>query len=60
MFMQMFMFWGRLAEMGDNKMTLEAEIEMLSRKRDQLHQSIGELEREEHRLKLKTDKLDLQ
>ncbi|KAI6184137.1 Galactosylgalactosylxylosylprotein 3-beta-glucuronosyltransferase [Aphelenchoides bicaudatus] len=59
-FMQMFLYWGRLAEMGDDKMTLEAEVAMLTRKRDQLHLSINELQREQHRLQLKTDKLDLQ
>jgi cell division protein FtsL len=54
-------FWGRrMAEMGDNKMSLEAEIDMLTRKRDGLHQKIAELEREEHRMQLKFDKLDLQ
>jgi regulator of replication initiation timing len=56
----MVVFWGRLAEMDDNKMTLEAEIEMLTRKRDQLQQSVGSFEREQHRLQLKIDKLDLQ
>lgn len=55
------MLWGRrIAEMGDDKLSLEAEISMLSRKRDILHQRIGELEREEHRMQLRFDKIDLQ
>lgn len=54
-------FWGRrIAEMGDDKMSLEAEIDMLTRKRDGLHKKIAELEREEHRMQLKFDKMELQ
>lgn len=60
MFLQMIIFWGRLAEMGDDKMSLEAEVSMLTRKRDNLVQKVGELQREEHRMNLKLEKLELQ
>lgn len=46
--------------MGDDKMSLEAEVSMLTRKRDNLVQKVGELQREEHRMNLKLEKLELQ
>lgn len=58
--MQMVLFWSRMADMGDQKMTLEAEVEMLTRKKEQLTFKIIDLEREEHRMKLKIEKIDYQ
>lgn len=46
---QMVIFWSRMAEMSDNKMSLEAEVDMLTRKRDNLLLKNSELEREQHR-----------
>ncbi|KAI6196970.1 Galactosylgalactosylxylosylprotein 3-beta-glucuronosyltransferase [Aphelenchoides besseyi] len=60
MFFQMIVFWGRLAEMGDDKMTLEAQVDTLKRKKDSLDHKLVELEREKHRMELKLEKLDFQ
>ncbi|KAI6194400.1 Galactosylgalactosylxylosylprotein 3-beta-glucuronosyltransferase [Aphelenchoides besseyi] len=43
MFFQMIVFWGRLAEMGDDKMTLEAQVDTLKRKKDSLDHKIRDL-----------------
>ncbi|KAI6242806.1 Galactosylgalactosylxylosylprotein 3-beta-glucuronosyltransferase [Aphelenchoides fujianensis] len=60
MFCQMVVFWGRLAEMGDSKMTLEAEVATLERRKDSLDHKLAEMEREKHRMELKLEKLDFQ
>lgn len=60
LFWQLMMNWSRMAEMSDSKMTLEAEVDSLKRKKDNLQQKIHDLEREKHRLELKVDRLDVQ
>jgi galactosylgalactosylxylosylprotein 3-beta-glucuronosyltransferase 3 len=60
MVMQLILYWSSLAQMGDDKMSLEAEVQTLARKRDSLLLKVAELEREQHRGQLRLDKLDLQ
>lgn len=60
LFVQILLYTRHSAEMSDNKMSLEAEVAMLSRKRDNLHIKVNDLEREIHRSQLKVDKLELQ
>ncbi|CAD5216183.1 unnamed protein product [Bursaphelenchus xylophilus] len=57
---QTLMSWRSLMQLGEDKMSLEAETQMLERKRDNLIAKIHELERSKHRLALQEDKLDLQ
>ncbi|CAD5211632.1 unnamed protein product [Bursaphelenchus okinawaensis] len=57
---QTLMSWRSFLQMSESKMTVEAEVQMLSRKKDNLLERIHELERDKHRLEIQEDKLDLQ
>lgn len=58
--MQMFFFMSRTVDMSDSKLSLEAEVEMLTRKKENLNRKIMDLEREKHRMELKIEKIDFQ
>jgi hypothetical protein len=58
--MQMFLLMSRTVDMSDQKLSLEAEVDMLLRKKDLLTMKIVDLERGKHRMELKIEKMDFQ
>ncbi|KAI1720026.1 glycosyltransferase family 43 domain-containing protein [Ditylenchus destructor] len=57
---QLVVMWGRLADMSENKLTLSAEVDFLTRKKENLQRNIIDLEREKHRMELRLEKVDSQ
>jgi len=56
--MQLGLFWSKLQSMDDRKLTVQAVIETLERRRDELQMKNWDLERQNHRLQLKMDQFD--
>lgn len=57
---QFLLSWNHFSEISDNKLTLEAEVDSLARKKFLLEQKILSLEREQHRMELKLEKINFQ
>lgn len=57
--MQLGFFWTKLENLDDKKLTVEAEIAMLSRKRDELNKKIWMLEKDVYRLETTLQRIDV-
>ncbi|MFH4975449.1 hypothetical protein AB6A40_002158 [Gnathostoma spinigerum] len=57
---QVMFFWSKLGNLDDTKLTIEAEIEMLTRKRNGLQMKTWELEKDIHRLQLRLNQIEAQ
>lgn len=56
---QISLFWSKLENLDDKKLTIEAEIEMLIRKRDGLNMKIWSLEKDIYRMEDTLSRIDL-
>ncbi|CAJ0955557.1 unnamed protein product, partial [Mesorhabditis belari] len=56
---QLFYVFSKVETLDDGKMTLEAEVHMLERKRDSVRMRLNDLEREAYRSEKKLQQLEM-
>ncbi|KHN87042.1 putative glucuronosyltransferase sqv-8 [Toxocara canis] len=56
--MQLMFFWSNLENLDDKKLTIEAEIDTLIRKRDNLQMKSWELQKDIHRMELRLQQIE--
>lgn len=56
--MQLMFFWSKLENLDDKKLTIEAEIETLTRKRDNLQMKSWNLQKDIHRMELRLQQIE--